>query len=412
MASASIQSRKDRLVSAVAIAFLLVLIAGMLRNAVDFSGVNGSAGAARYVDFDVFHLVGRMAWRGAVAQSYSIPSMLAAEAAESSLHAQMPWTYPPQFDLIVALLALVNKGVAYLMFIGASFGAYLWILRQLAGPRFGEVVIATFPALMVCIVVGQNGFLTGALAGAFALASLRGRRIAGLPLGLMVIKPHLAVGLTVMVLARQSWGVLALATLVTLASAAVSTLAFGPGIWAAFLAGAHDAGAYLRQGAYPMYRMTSLYAAARTLGLPADAGFALQAAAALAACAATAFATLQRWPARQQVGVALLCTLAISPYSYDYDMPIFGLAAGLLAADVMLRATVTERALLLALAWLSTGWWIIVTVTHPSHQMNQDQIVTVSGLSYLLLIVQTLVILRRAAVPARHPPPEARTGTA
>ena len=400
MTGASIPSRRDRLVSSVAMAFLLVLVAGMLRNAIDFSGVNGSVDGLRYVDFDVFHLVGRMAWRGAVDQSYSIPTLLTAEAAENSLHAQMPWTYPPQFDLIVALLALVNKGVAYLIFIGASFGAYLWVLRRLAGPRFAEAVIATFPALMVCIVVGQNGLLTGALVGAFALASLRGRTIAGLPLGLMVI-----------ILARRSWGVLALAAVVTLASAAISTLAFGPGIWAAFLAGVHDAGTYLRQGAYPMYRMTSLYAAARTLGIPADAAFALQVAGALAACAVTACAALRRWPARQQVGIALLCTLAISPYNYDYDMPIFGLAAALLAADVMLRATPWEQVLLLALAWLSTGWWIVVTVTHPTHQLNQDQIVTVSGLAYVLLIAQTLVILRRAAAPARNPLPEPLTGT-
>lgn len=411
MTSESIQSRRDRLVSSVAMALLLVLVVELVRSALAFSSVTGSVGGPRYVDFDVFHLVGRMAWRGAINQSYSIPTMLAAEAAENSLNAQMPWTYPPQFDLIVALLALVNKGLAYLIFIGASFGAYLWVLRRLAGPRFGEAVIATFPALMVGVVVGQNGFLTGALVGAFALTSLRGRVIAGLPLGLMVIKPHLAVGLTVMALARGAWGVLALAILVALASAGAATLAFGPGIWAAFLAGAHDAGTSLRQGAYPMYRMTSLYAAARTLGAPAEAALALQAALALAACTVTAYTALRHWPTRQHVGVALLCTLAISPYSYDYDMPIFGLAAALLAADVMQRATRIEQVLLLALGWLSTGWWIVVTVTHPSHHLNQDQIVTVSGFAYALLIAQTVMILRRAAAPTRDPRPEGPTAT-
>lgn len=382
------------------------MIITLLVTAARYSGLYGPTYGISYVDFDAFHLVGRMVWGGALDQAYSIPGMLRAESADAGFATQLPWTYPPQFDLIVAPIALLNKGVAYLIMVGAAFALYVGIIRRLAGTRFSETVIVTSPAMAVCIIVGQNGFLTGALVGAFALATLRGRTVAGLPLGLMVIKPHLAVGLTVMALARRDRGVLAVAALVILASVAASTLAFGPGIWGAFIAGVHEAGAHLRQGTYPLYRMTSLYATARTLGLPANAAFALQATGALAACAVTAGSVLRRWPPQWQIGIALLCTLSISPYNYDYDLPIFGLAAALLAADLIARASRLELATMLGLAWLSSGWWIIVTLTQPLGHLDRNHTITVSGFAYALLIALTVAILRRAAAPAPLPLPE------
>lgn len=408
MPSFPARSRPNKQLTVFAVGFLAVLAIKIFQSAGCFDSATLAAQGRRYVDFDVFHLVGRMILHGSVNSAYDMARMFSAEAAESGVNTQMPWTYPPQFDLFVALLALVGKGTAYILFTGTTFAAYVWVLRRLAGPNFAPVVILTMPALTVCVIIGQNGLLTGALVGAFAIASLRGRAIGGLPLGLMVVKPHLAVALTVMALARHSWAVLAVATAVTLATAGLSTIVLGPGIWAAFLDGVHASGAFLKEGNYPLYRMTSLYACARTFGVPSDTALALQAALALAACSATVYANVKRFSPHLQVGIAVLCTLAISPYNYDYDMPILGVAAALLSADVIARSTMPERVALLALGWVTSGWWLVaITISgdQPS-SYNQDHLITLSGLAYPIFVGMILRILRRAAAPAPLPLPE------
>ncbi|WP_354096927.1 glycosyltransferase family 87 protein [Bradyrhizobium sp. RT10b] len=104
----------------------------------------------------------------------------------------MPWTYPPQFDLLVAPFALLPAGVAYLLFVTATLTIYLLTLRAIAGKNFAQIMVVMFPALAITVGCGQNGFLTGALIGLVCLNVERRQVLAGLALDAMVIKPHLA----------------------------------------------------------------------------------------------------------------------------------------------------------------------------------------------------------------------------
>ena len=82
------------------------------------------------------------------------------------------------------------------------------IWRHCGGSRwesFIPVLIVTFPALVITIRCGQNGFLTGALIGLGLFYLRKGSSLAGLPLGLMVIKPHLAVAFAVYAIATRRW---------------------------------------------------------------------------------------------------------------------------------------------------------------------------------------------------------------
>ena len=75
----------------------------------------------------------------------------------------MPWTYPPQFDLLLAPLAFLPTWAAYALFTGTTLAAYLITLRKLAGEFFPQVLVILFPAVAITIGCGQNGLLTGAL---------------------------------------------------------------------------------------------------------------------------------------------------------------------------------------------------------------------------------------------------------
>lgn len=310
---------------------------------------------AALIDFDAFHVAGQLVWEGRAAAGYAAAEMAPAQAAFSGTADFMPWSYPPQFDLVAAALALVPRALSFTLFVGLTLMAYLWVLRRLAGGWLWPVLIAAGPAIEINLKIGQNGFLTGALAGGFCLMALEGRARAGLPLGFMVIKPHLALGLGVWLLAGRRWGAVGIAAAVVVLTSALATLAFGPGIWAAFLGGAAETSAFLQKGVYPLYRMGSLFAALRGLGLPAGPALAAQAVLALAVCAVTAFAALRIADRRLSLAVAVFGTVMVSPYSYDYDLTLLGVALALVAPRLMAVAGDGALLAVLVLAWAATG---------------------------------------------------------
>src|SRR3954465_13612137 len=143
-----------------------------------FSGLVGS-GPKVLVDFDAFHIAGRMVWRGEVEDAYRFAVMMQAQRILGGANGSLPWTYPPPVHLVAAALALLPLGAAYFAFPAATLGAYLVVLRRFAEEHVSTVLLAIFPAVIVTIACGQNGFLTGVLIGLACLGFLRGRPSAG-----------------------------------------------------------------------------------------------------------------------------------------------------------------------------------------------------------------------------------------
>lgn len=314
----------------------LTLIALLLTLAVEigfFASWYGSKfaadGHAMLLDFDVFHLVGQMHWAGNLEEAYRFELFRARQEALSGSETAMPWTYPPPFDLVTAALALMSPGLAYLVFVSVTLAAYLLVLRRIAGGHFPVVLVCLFPILALTVLVGQNGFLTGSLIGLFALLASRGSRWAGLPLGLMVVKPHLALGIGVFLILSRRWVWIAQAALTAVGVSLLSNLVLGPGIWTAFLHGVRESGEFLEAGRYPLQRMTSVYAGLRSFGIESRIAFGIHAGVALCALAMVQVALVRGWRSDRALVVAVLATLLVSPYNYDYDLPILGIALAL-----------------------------------------------------------------------------------
>ena len=322
------------------------------------------------VDFQLFHLVGQMAWRGDLLEAYRIASLLQAQLEATGAMAFMPWTYPPPFDLVAALLACGPLGISYLLFTGATLTSFLLVLHRIAGPSFPLVLLALYPALLMTIACGQNGFLIGTLIGLAALALRRDRAIAGVPLGLMIIKPHLACAFAVHGVATGRWRMLAVAAATAGLAGAIATLVLGPAVWGAALAATREARLFLAEGMYPLRRMISVYAALRSFGSPAWVASLGQAVVGVSAMALLARAARRSMPAGRLLGLACLATLFVSPYAYDYDLPIYGIALGFLMPDLLRLSRRAELIALLALSaaacacgWVSTFW---VQLTNPA----------------------------------------------
>lgn len=305
-------------------------------------------------DYDAFFVAGRMFWAGRLEDAYFAKSLIAAQAEIVGAQSFMPWTYPPHFNAVTALLALMPVWLGYTIFTSITFCFYLAMLRRLASHLFIVVLIFTFPAATICIRTGQNGFLIAGLM-AYFISSLQHRNVrAGFSLALLSIKPHFLPLAYLLAALRGQWNVVLGGLACTALLLSLSTGLFGFGIWPAFQNAILEAGAFLRGGVYPLFRMTSLYAALHTLGVPPNIALTAQMALGLIGVGTVFVAKIRLWPRNQLLATAVMASLFISPYAYDYDLQILGVALALLMPDLWAKASTKQVLVLLVGCWLAS----------------------------------------------------------
>lgn len=327
-------------------------------------------------DFDAFHIAGRLAREGRVSEAYHAVSMVDAQMEMTGAVSFMPWTYPPPFTLAVEALATLPIGVAFLVFATASCAFYLWVLRRIAGPWLPGTAAAVAPAIVLNLSTGQNGFLIAGLIGAFLLAFRDNRRLAGLPLGLLIIKPHLALGVGLLVLMRRRWSVAVIAGAVALVLLAISTAVYGLAIWTDFRDAVREAGRYLAAGYYPLFRMNSVYAAAHSLGVAPAAAMALQAASAIASLGILGLACIKGVAFNRLAALACAASVCVSPYGYDYDLTVLGVGIAFIYPEIVARSGNRRFLAWFALTWLACGygigWGIAASDVSSSVKLGED----------------------------------------
>jgi len=229
--------------------------------------------------------------------------------------------YPPTFLLVAAALSMLSYATAYTVWALGTFPAYLIAIRAIVGDRIGYLLAAAFPAVLANFTIGQNGFVTAGLIGG-TLVLMRQRPImAGVLLGLLTFKPHLGLLFPIALIAGRQWRVLVSATIVALAMAGASWLAFGADTWQAFVGNiGHTSQAFLSEGSADWRKLQTIFGLTRSLGGSEPLAWSLQAMVTLAA--ATAVAALWRSTVQYEVKAAALGTglMLATPYLYMYDL--------------------------------------------------------------------------------------------
>jgi len=360
------------------------------------------------VDFDAFHIVAQRVWRGDLDQVYHFAALLKMQLeAAGGATGFMPWTYPPQYALLLAPLAFPPVGLAYLLFTAATLALYLAVLHRIAGVNFAHVLVILFPALAITIGSGQNGFLTGALIALVCLNVERRQVLAGLALGAMVIKPHLALAVGVYLLTTRRWLALATAAAVVLASSLLCTLLFGWQIWTAWLGAIKESASYLEQGYYPLYRMISAYAALYQAGLSANISFWGQVIVAALALLAVLFASARGTSSQFALGITVMVSVMISPYAYDYDLPMLGIGLALILPDLARLASPRARGWMYGLILLAGSYGLLQSARLAAQfgqKPSQDFAPAMGGFALMALLLLLLGLLWRQAQPAPASP--------
>ncbi len=254
---------------------------------------------------------------------------------------------------------------------GASFD---WLLLALA-----------FPAVLINVGHGQNGFLTAALLGGALVVLDRRPLMAGILLGLMVYKPQYGLLLPVVLGVSGRWKCFGAAAATVAALTVATTLAFGASVWGAFLDSTHfTRTVVLEQGNTGWYKIQSVFAWARMWGAPIPLAYALQGVTIVALGAALAWLWRSAAPYPLKAAALCLATILATPYSFDYDMMVLAPAIAFLAVDGFVRGFGPWEKTLLAALWLAP--LIARSVAH----------VSLVPLGVPIMLALFLLILRRS----------------
>jgi hypothetical protein len=323
-------------------------------------------------DFDCFYIVARLFADGRIVDAYDLALFTKAQAGLLGGLRSFAWTYPPPFNMVIAPLAWMPRALGFLIFMGLTLSGFLFIVRQLAGQWLAPAYMLLLMPVFNIVAAGQNGFLTGLLASVAMLAMLHNKRWAGVPLGLMIIKPHLAIGLATYVVARRDWRTFWTAAATVVASLLVATLVQGVEIWPAFFNGVRAASGLLPAGYFPFYRMVSSYATVRSLGFGHGAATAVQMVVAVLALAAIIWSGI-RLPTRWGLALAGVATMLISPYVFDYDIMVAAAGLALLLPDFVGLARPSVRSVIYGGFVVAAGNGVINEMLGPTRALPPSE---------------------------------------
>lgn len=379
----------------VAVALLFASAAGFLYLIVTSHGGIDRQGRPLGTDFSNVYAAGTYANEGRAAAAFDPAQQFARERAIFGDTTQFyGWHYPPYFLFVAAPLALLPYGLALAVWQIATLGFYLLVIRLIVSPspRRGAggaeggqthqsdsvpprpaaqtgvglsraergdrslwlLLALAFPAVLINIGHGQNGFLTAALVGGALITLDRRPIVAGILFGLLVYKPQYGLLIPLVLAASGRWKCFGAATATVALLTAATTLSFGASVWQAFLASTEfTRTVVLEQGNTGWHKIQSVFAWARMWGAPIPLAYAAQGA--TIAALAAALVWLWRGAAAYPLKAAALClgTILATPYSFDYDMMVLAPAIAFLAVDGFARGFGPWEKTLLAALWLT-----------------------------------------------------------
>ena len=328
VASAVFDRARIARLSVAAIILYVLLAAGFLataRNGVDALGIPLG------FDFLAFHGGARLAVEGRLAEAFD-PHVF-----QAALERQLPgvgfgyyWLYPPAFAVMILPFGWLPYGAAFWAFTALGLGAYGASVWTLTRDRLAVLAAFAFPACWVAAYHGQNSFFAAALV-TLACHSLLNRKEAraGLFIGLLAFKPHLAVLFPLALACAGRWRTFLWAAATALLTTAAGVGVLGTAYLDAYLTQGLANAAGLIEEARHWPTLTSAYAALRLAGAAPSVAGAAQGAVALLAALLVGLGFRKQGVTRETLALLCAASLLISPYVMDYDLMLLA-PAGLL----------------------------------------------------------------------------------
>lgn len=270
------------------------------------------------VDFLAFWSAARLTIEGDPSAAYDAFRMKQVQVAVVNRPAWTPFLNPPPFLFFAGPLGFLSFPTAAAVWLSTTYGVYLLVLRGLPNGAFWPA--AAFPAAFFNAMLGQNGFVTASLfIGAILLLDRR-PWLAGMLIGALVIKPHLAVLFPLALIAGRQWRAFAGAAISSAGALVLAVLVFGWDTAQAFLQQSAFTTSLLGEGYDVLRKLQSVFAAVRIAGAPPEPAAALQVISTVLAAAAV-WASWRSGTDTLGKGAVLACATALAtPYIFEYDL--------------------------------------------------------------------------------------------
>ena len=390
----------------VAVAVLIASAAGFLYLVVTATGGVDRQGRPIGTDFANVYAAGTYVLEGNFQAPFDSVQQYAREQAIFGAATQFyGWHYPPYFLFVAAALAWMPYGLALLVWQAVTLGLYLLAIRAILkafAPQDGAkanadplwlLLALAFPAVLINVGHGHNGFLTAALLGGGLVGLDRRPLLAGILFGLMAYKPQFGLMIPIALAAGGYWRTFAAAAATAVLLTLLTTLAFGVQVWHAFFVGAEfTRTVVLEQGDTGWHKIQSIFSWARMWGAPVPLAYAIQGAATLVFAMASAWLWHGKAPYPLKASGLCLAAILATPYTLDYDMMVLAPAIAFLVADGMARGFGPWEKTALAALWLVP----LVARTVPQ--------ATLIPLGVPAMLAMFVLILRRAELALALPP--------
>jgi len=325
----------------------MLFVALLILLAKPFSDAIGKAGS----DFYAFWAAGKLVVAGHAASAYD-PATIGAVQATTGWHEIMAFVNPPAMLPIVAPLGLLPFAAAWIVWVAVTWTLWFLAARRLA-PKLGWP-IAAWPSGALAAGHAQTGLFTGSLFAFAAHALERRPFMAGLALGALVIKPHLAILVPLALLAGGQWRAIAGAACSAVGMTALAVLLFGTNVLSAYPQSWEVSRQLMGEPTQVfLLRMATVFAQVR-LFMPNGPAMAVQ----IVVSLAVAVVVWRRWrsPGPLDGKLALLAagTALATPYLFNYDLPFLIVPLVWLACQSASRGWPAYDKLLLAGLYLGT----------------------------------------------------------
>lgn len=273
------------------------------------------------------------------------------------------------------------------------------MVRSLSGPYFEMALKMSIPAISVSLAAGQNGLLFGGIIAWILSSTSSIAAWSGLGLSVLALKPQLFPVVFLYLAREQKWRAAAIGAFGLLLLAWLSTETLGDGIWWSFLSTMDETRQLLLTGNLRIFRMISVYATLYSLGMDATHALLVQSILALGIVYIVIIHS-RNHSLRGQLGLVALAAPLISPYAYDYDMPVALISFSLLWPLFQEHSRPTERGLYIAGLLFASVWGLISETMLPvlsrlSETPSRLSVPTLSGFLLLFAFASAVRVVSR-----------------
>lgn len=347
-----ITPQRSRLYCLLFLVLISAMIGGLL--VTSHSGIDAN-GKILGTDFISFWAASDLALHGHPADVYQMHAHEAQQLKIFPQASQSGYTaffYPPLFLLICLPLAVFPYLVSLCLWLSVTGYACWRAVKGFLPEKTSWVFVASFPAIFINILHGQNAFLTCALfAGAVYLLG-KSPVVSGIFFGLLCFKPHLALCVPFALTMARQWRALCAFIMTVVVFVLVSWGLFGTATWLGFLQNIPFATATLEKNYVGYGKMVSIFAAVRLLHGSLFVSYFVQAVTAFLVFSVLMYIAFYR-RASQATGVMLIITaLVVTPFLLDYDLMLLAPVLAWLARQAQLHGFLPYERFLLAFAFL------------------------------------------------------------